>query len=114
MSEIQYKRPVSDEPTRHLFVGNCGPRCAGQPFEAVLALLERFGELQHCQEGPANIWATFPSEHEAIEAFRALQDHQPDALSKPLIVQFADVSKQKVLRSAHRSAPSARATPSNG
>jgi hypothetical protein len=92
-----YTRPLDDAPTRHVFIGNCGPRHhPGAAYSRVLELLQPFGPVLHHQEGTANLWATLESEAHAAAAVHALHAHQPEPAARPLIAQFAATQRRQV------------------
>lgn len=99
-----FGRPKGGGPTRHLFVGNCGPS-VGDDKEALEALFGKFGNVsvivpEH-QQNPrsAFVFVTFDEEIEASKALDCLNCKPVgSAGGRKLTIKYADLKKQQVRR----------------
>ena len=99
-----FGRPKGGQPTRHLFVGNCGPG-VGIDRQAVEAVFAKFGKatviLPEAQQNPrsAFVFVTFNCEAEATAALAALNG-KPCASTGGRIftIKYADLKREQVGR----------------
>ena len=99
-----FGRPKGGKPTRHLFVGNCGPG-VGIKRQAIEAIFLHFGKatviLPETQQNPrsAFVFVTFDCEAEATAALAAL-DGKPCASAggRTFTIKYADLKKEQVGR----------------
>lgn len=99
-----FGRPKGGRPTRHLFVGNCGPG-VGIDRQALEAVFGEFGKanviIPETQQNPrsAFVFVTFDCEGEATAALAALNG-KPSASTggKPFAIKYADLKKEQVGR----------------
>ena len=97
-----FGRPKGGKPTRHLFVGNCGPG-VGITRQAVEAVFREFGKatliIPETQQNPrsAFVFVTFDCETDATAALKALNG-RPCASTggRTFTVKYADLKKEQV------------------
>lgn len=97
-----FGRPKGRKPTRHLFVGNCGPG-VGIDRQALEAVFGEFGKatviIPEAQQNPrsAFIFVTFECEAEATAALAALNG-KPCASTggRTFAIKYADLKKDQV------------------
>lgn len=97
-----FGRPKGGRPTRHLFVGNCGPG-VGVDAEALESIFSQFGTARvivpEHQENPrsAFVFATFDNEDEATAALLSLNGRPCESAGgRKLTVKYADLKKEPV------------------
>ena len=97
-----FGRPKGGKPTRHLFVGNCGPG-VGIDAEALENIFKQFGTARvivpEHQENPrsAFVFATFDNEDEATAALLSLNGRPcASAGGRKFTVKYADLKKEPV------------------
>lgn len=99
-----FGRPKGAKPTRHLFVGNCGP-AVGTSRDTLEAVFAEFGKatviLPETQQNPrsAFVFVTFDCEAEATAALAAL--HGASCASnggRTFTIKYADLKKEQVGR----------------
>ena len=88
-----FSRPQHPHPTRHLFVGNCGPG-AGIPEAEVLRIFREYGEptLNGGSSSVRHLFVTYPSEASAAAAVAALHC-KPSFDGRLMTVKFAEAGK---------------------
>lgn len=97
-----FGRPKGGQPTRHLFVGNCGPG-VGLDRAAISQIFSQFGpatvvvpEQQHNPRS-AFIFVTYPAVAHATAALEALNQKVCAAAGDRLLtIKYADLKKDKV------------------
>lgn len=101
-SHRMFGRVKGGKPTRHLFVGNCGPG-VGIDRQALEAVFGEFGKatvvLPEAQQNPrsAFIFVTFEREAEATAALAALNGRPcASAGGRSFAVKYADLKKDQV------------------
>lgn len=100
-SLAMFGRPRHEGPTRHLFVGNCGP-CVGQSEQQVSDIFSPFGEVHVTVPGEAKPHV-FVSFKDAVAASKAManlgspsEDQCTIAGNRSLVLKYADFKKEKV------------------
>ena len=97
-----FGRPKDGGPTRHLFVGNCGPS-VGTDQAALEALFQEFGSAKvivpEQQQNPrsAFVFVTFGGQDEARAALLSLSDRPCAAAGgRTLTIKYAYLKKEPV------------------
>lgn len=97
-----FGRPKGGKPTRHLFVGNCGPG-VGIDRQALEALFADFGKatvlIPETQQNPrsAFVFVTFDCEAEATAALDSLNGKPcPSTGGRTFTIKYADLKKEQV------------------
>lgn len=99
MADPVFCRPSVGHATRHLFVGNCGPR-VGLSEQQIQNLFSDYGEANvHIPDPDAShVYVSYPNEQQAHAAMAALSD-QPvsQAGNRAFNIRYADIKVRKVL-----------------
>ena len=99
---MTFGRPKAGQPTRHLFVGNCGPH-VGIERDQLAHIFTQFGAAEivipEQQQIPrsAFIFVTYPRQEDATAAVEAL-DGRPCACADDRVftVKYADLKQKQV------------------
>ncbi len=97
-----FGRPKNGQPTRHLFVGNCGPS-VGIDRDTLTQLFSKFGSatvtVPEQKQNPrsAFVFVTYASSDEAAAALSQLDDKPcSDADGRCFSIKYADLKKEQV------------------
>lgn len=100
--KLMFGRPKGGQPTRHLFVGNCGPG-VGIDSAAIGEIFGEFGPasvvVPEQQQNPrsAFIFVSYPTVAHATAALEALDQQVCAAAGQRLLaIKYADLKKDKV------------------
>ena len=98
-----FTKPRDRLPTRHLFLGNCGP-AVGISEEAIELCLQQFGKVSVTVPDPtqARVFATFEDPASAQQAAITLQQPLAELGSRLLAVKFAALVAPGVVSSTTR------------
>ena len=101
-STQMFGRPKGGQPTRHLFVGNCGPS-VGIDRAAVNQIFTEFGPAEvvvpEQRQNPrsAFVFVSYPTAEHAAAALGALDGKaNPAAAGRVFTLKYADLKKDKV------------------
>lgn len=89
-------RPRHKDPTRHLFVGNCGPSLGIDEARAV-QIFSPFGPASVSLPDPvkSHLFVSYPTAEQAANALQALnQKACPETGGRSLVIKFADVPRE--------------------
>lgn len=92
-----FRSPDSSEPTRHLFVANCGT-AAGISIEDIKDLFERLhaAELQLYGDRRSIVFASFATAQDAEQAMAVLLSAESKQRYRAFTVKFAELSEEQV------------------
>ena len=92
-----FRNPDSEEPTRHLFVANCGA-AAGISNEAIQKLFLKLHalELQLYSDRRSIVFASFATAQDAELAMSALLSEETRERYRAFTVKFADLAEEQV------------------
>lgn len=95
-----FRKPLSSEPTKHLFVANCGP-AVGIAWPETIALFESTGALETILLRDAIVCASFQNEAASARAKSALESEEVrHRYGRAFVVRYADyIAAQVRMRS---------------
>ena len=92
-----FRSPDNSEPTRHLFVANCGT-AAGISIEDIKHLFARLhaAELQLYGDRRSIVFASFATAQDAEQAMSVLLSPESKQRYRAFTVKFAELSEEQV------------------
>ena len=92
-----FRAPDSDEPTRHLFVANCGAAAGISNVEVLNLFSElRASELQLYSDRRSIVFASFATPQDAELAMSLLLSEETKRRYRAFTVKFADLAEEQV------------------
>lgn len=89
----KFRRPKTAEPTRHLLVGNCGPKI-GQSESDVAEIFADYGpvEIDIIDPNKSYVFVTFPTVEDSIAAFKHFTEIDK---SRRFIIKYTELARPK-------------------